>query len=140
MLHIQLLAIPLVIFAILDYVWFTFFMKDYAIQQLYPILLVEGDKIQARMGWAVTAYVLMAIISLFFLYPQVVRSETLTEALGYGFLLGICVFGIFDGTNGALMKVYPATFIFIDTLWGGALYTVAAYAYWVFKTTTDQSS
>lgn len=37
------------------------------------------------------------------------------------FLLGACVYGIYEGTNYAILRGWPPYLFFADTLWGGVL-------------------
>ena len=37
------------------------------------------------------------------------------------FLLGACVYGIYEGTNYAVFRGWPPYLFFVDTLWGGIL-------------------
>uniref|UniRef100_A0A6C0HYP7 DUF2177 family protein n=1 Tax=viral metagenome TaxID=1070528 RepID=A0A6C0HYP7_9ZZZZ len=37
------------------------------------------------------------------------------------FLLGACVYGIYEGTNYAILRGWPPYLFFADTLWGGIL-------------------
>ena len=37
------------------------------------------------------------------------------------FLLGACVYGIYEGTNYAVFRGWPIYLFFMDTLWGGIL-------------------
>ena len=37
------------------------------------------------------------------------------------FLIGLCVYGIYEGTNYAIFKGWPLYLFFMDTLWGGLL-------------------
>jgi uncharacterized membrane protein len=37
------------------------------------------------------------------------------------FLVGACVYGIYEGTNYAILRGWPLYLFFADTLWGGIL-------------------
>lgn len=37
------------------------------------------------------------------------------------FLLGVCVYGIYEGTNYAILNGWPPYLFVVDTLWGGTL-------------------
>jgi uncharacterized membrane protein len=37
------------------------------------------------------------------------------------FLIGLCVYGIYEGTNYAILNDWPPYLFFADTLWGGLL-------------------
>lgn len=115
-----------VLFAIMDGVWFTFFMNDFAISKIAPILNLEENLLSVRFFEAFMAYALMVISAVFFLDSKTSISKNYFESFMWGALLGICIFGVFDFTNGALMKTYPLSFIIVDTLWGGFMYGIAA--------------
>ena len=44
-----------------------------------------------------------------------------------GFLLGFCIYGVFDGTTIALFDAYPWSVAWMDTLWGGVLFMTVTY-------------
>lgn len=37
------------------------------------------------------------------------------------FLIGACVYGIYEGTNYAIFRGWPLYLFFVDTVWGGVL-------------------
>ena len=37
------------------------------------------------------------------------------------FLLGLCVYGVYEGTNYAVLRDWPLYMVVVDTLWGGIL-------------------
>lgn len=115
-------AASALLFAVMDSVWFAIFMKQFAIDKLQPILRMENGKLAAHMPSVFFAYLLMVVIAVVFLVPKVVGSTAIPVAFAYGFIMGICVFGIFDFTNAALLRPYPFSFLVADVLWGGFMY------------------
>ena len=49
---------------------------------------------------------------------------TLPENNSDAFLLGFCVYAVYDYTNLATLKNYSATFAMMDSLWGGTLFVI----------------
>ena len=45
------------------------------------------------------------------------------------FLLGVCIYGIFDLTNKAIFKKWNWESVAIDTLWGGCLYSISLFIF-----------
>jgi uncharacterized membrane protein len=45
------------------------------------------------------------------------------------FLLGFCIYGIFDLTNKAIFKNWNWDSVIIDTLWGGCLYSISIFIF-----------
>ena len=113
----------LILFLVLDWIWFSLFMKAFAKEQLVGFLRFSGDNIDVNMIAAGAAYLCMALSVSVFLAPQL-SNASFSKALGYSFLMGLIIFGIFDFTNLALFKSYPMKFVIADVLWGCFLYSV----------------
>jgi len=43
------------------------------------------------------------------------------------FILGFCVYGIYEGTNYAMFKKWPMQIALMDTIWGGILFALTTY-------------
>ena len=43
------------------------------------------------------------------------------------FLLGLCIYGIYEGTNYATLERWPLYLFVVDTLWGGILISLTTY-------------
>ena len=85
--------ISLTLFLVLDWIWFSLFMKQFAKDQLKGFLRFSGDNIDVNIFAAAAAYICMAISVSVFLSPYI-TGESLIKSLGYSFLLGFIVFGI----------------------------------------------
>lgn len=46
------------------------------------------------------------------------------------FLLGICVYGVYEATNYATLTNWPLYMVFMDTLWGGILFAITTKIYY----------
>jgi len=61
---------------------------------------------------------------LFVLYYFILREKkTPFEA----FLLGLCVYGVFETTNASIFKNWDIRIVLMDTLWGGVLFFLTTY-------------
>jgi uncharacterized membrane protein len=78
---------------------------------------IQGSEMVLNVQAAVFTYVLMAILINYFIISQ---KKSVLDA----FILGFCVYGIFDFTNLAIFKNYTLKAAIIDTLWGGILFAV----------------
>ena len=45
------------------------------------------------------------------------------------FILGICIYGVFETTNLAIFKNWNIQIAIIDTIWGGLLFLITTYLY-----------
>jgi hypothetical protein len=43
------------------------------------------------------------------------------------FLLGMCIYGIYEGTNYATLEKWPLYLFIADTIWGGILISLTTY-------------
>ena len=75
------------------------------------------EKIQGPMKFrllpAIMVYVYLTILVYKFIQYKVSDRDV--------FLLGLCVYGIYEGTNYAILNGWPPYLFFVDTLWGGIL-------------------
>jgi len=82
---------------------------------------IQSSELKLNVGGAVGAYILMIIVLYkFILYER--RSPM------DAFLLGVCIYGVFDFTNYAIFKDYkmiPAGLV--DMIWGGILFYSVTY-------------
>ena len=61
-------------------------------------------------------YVLMVIALVVFVYPLANGNPWRAALLGG--LMGLLLFGVFEGTNAAIIKDWPWRMILVDTAWG----------------------
>jgi uncharacterized membrane protein len=78
---------------------------------------IQGSKLVVNMPPAIFTYILMAIILNYFIISA---NKLAFDA----FILGFCVYGIFDFTNLAIFKNYTLKTAIMDTLWGAILFYV----------------
>ena len=84
-----------------------------------PLFKNQIEKVQQspfRMNYfgAILAYVLL----IFGLYWFIIKEN---KGLIDAFLLGIIIYGVYEGTTKALLKKWDYKTMIIDTLWGGIL-------------------
>jgi len=50
------------------------------------------------------------------------------------FLLGLVIYGVFEGTNYAIFKKWSLNLAILDTIWGGSLFAMTTYlTYWLTR-------
>ena len=102
---------------ILDFLWLYLYMID-----KYKIMInkIQGSKINANIKSAAGAYILMIVV-----LANIIIKYNLTYL--DTFILGFCLYGVYDLTCGALFKNWDFHLAFLDMLWGGIVYTTALY-------------
>jgi uncharacterized membrane protein len=85
-------------------------------------LNIQKSPLKVRYSSALTAYALLSLLLYYFILKP---NRPIRDA----FLLGVCVYGVYDTTTYALLKEYPLYLACIDTLWGGILFAMVTYVY-----------
>jgi len=83
---------------------------------------IQKSPLNIRYPSALACYLLLSVV----LYTFILRPK---RSLQEAFLLGICVYGVYDATTYALLKEYPLSMALMDTLWGGILFVMVTYVY-----------
>ena len=79
-----------------------------------------GKKMELRLIGGVLTYIcLVALLNVFIFNDN--------RGVKDAFLMGICVYGVYETTNYAIIDKWLKTSVVIDTLWGGILFAVTTY-------------
>lgn len=81
---------------------------------------IQGEKMKLNAYGAIVVYVLM----LFVLYKFIIMQR---RAPSDAFLLGFCIYGVFDFTNIAIFKNYKYFPAVVDMIWGGILFYITTW-------------
>ena len=84
---------------------------------------IQGSPLKVRYESAAACYVFMVFILYYFIIS---KKRPVLDA----FLLGICVYGVYDTTTYALLTDYPLRVAITDILWGGILFASTTYIYY----------
>ena len=102
--------ISVVVFVVLDMIYI--YINKTAFENL--VASIQRTVIKVNMWGAILTYVLL-VGGLFYFIIR--RNRPIEEA----FMLGILVYGVYEGTNYALFKRWSPTLAVMDTIWGGTL-------------------
>jgi uncharacterized membrane protein len=97
---------------VLDFVWIGLVSGG---QFKKMIETIQSGAMRVRPLGAFVAYA--AIIALFYTFKD---DLTILKA----FLLGLCTYAIYDGTNYALFSGWDMKTALVDSLWGGGLFVL----------------
>ena len=78
---------------------------------------IQKNDMKLNIYGAIGAYMLMKLA----LYKFIIMDR---KSPNDAFLLGICIYGVFDFTNYAIFKNYSMLIGLLDMLWGGILYYI----------------
>jgi uncharacterized membrane protein len=117
----QILTVAFVMLS-MDAVWLTANAAFH--RQVFAT--IQGSPLQARLGPAVAAYVLM-IAGVWFFAVQPSGANWLAAA-GRGAAIGAVMYGVYDMTNLATLTKYPLRYAITDMIWGTFLCAAVASA------------
>ena len=108
---ISLLLITL-IFIILDLFWFS-----WSVERIYKptFSAIQGSPLDLRIAGGLVAWFLLAVGIKYFVLTD---GDTSISTFYRGALLGLVIYGVYNGTNYATFTKYPIETCIYDTLWG----------------------
>lgn len=104
------------ILILIDFVYLNVMKNYFQIQ----IKNIQGSSIKINFLGAMLCYILLIIAINYFIIKD---KKSVSDA----FLLGIIIYGVYEGTNYSLFKNWSILTVFIDTLWGGLLFATTTY-------------
>ncbi len=88
---------------------------------------IQKEDMKIDMYGVIGSYILLVLV----LYKFIIMER---RSPSDAFILGLCVYGVFDFTNIAIFKNYKWIPAIVDTLWGGILfYTVTYITYKILR-------
>lgn len=101
---------------LIDSIYLTY-VGNYFNNQIQSI---QSSPLKLNLRGALIAYIFLSIGLNYFI---VQRREPWYNA----FLLGIVIYGVYEGTNYAILKNWSIYTVILDTLWGGILFGLVTY-------------
>ncbi len=102
-----------VILLLLDFIFISMMRPIFEIQ----VADVQRVALQVRPLGGILCYILLVLG----LYYFIVREH---RPIFDAFLLGLVIYGVYEGTTYALFKRWQLRTVIIDTLWGGILFVL----------------
>ena len=90
------------------------------------ILSIQGSALQMNIYGAILCYACLVLGLNYFILNA---KKGIMDA----FILGIVIYGVYEGTNLAILKKWPTYVVVMDTLWGGTLFALTTYIIQNFK-------
>jgi len=112
-------------FLALDGIWLGLVMSGFYKAQLAPIARMSGGGFAPNWPAALVVYLLLGAGLALFAVP---RAGSAASAAGYGALLGLIVYGVYDFTNFSTLRQYPFVLAMVDLSWGVTASAICAAA------------
>lgn len=86
---------------------------------------IQGKKLTLNVGAAVVTYLAMILVLNVFILQQPKIPENKKYMLAW--VLGLCVYLVFDGTNLAIFQAWTWKALILDSIWGSLLFLVTTF-------------
>ncbi len=117
----KVFAIVLPIFLLIDLLWLGVVMNDFYSHELGELARRQGTALAPRWGAAVLVYLLIPGGLVLFVRPLLGVNATTWQAIGWGALYGLILYGVYDLTNLAVLEKWTVRMTFADIAWGCVL-------------------
>lgn len=116
-----------VLFLAIDMVWLLWLGRGFYVAEIGPLLREAPN-----MGAAGAFYFLYVTGLMIMVIWPAHQSQSVSQALLYGAVIGLMAYGTYDLTNLAVLKGFTAKIAIIDMVWGTVLTgTVSALTVWI---------
>jgi len=110
------IAVITVVLLVLDFIYLTINRNTFEVQ----VADVQRVALQMRPLGGILCYILLVIG----LYYFIIREH---RPVFDAFLLGLVIYGVYEGTTYALFKKWKLNIMIMDTLWGGILFALTTF-------------
>lgn len=115
------------LYVTIDMIWLGFVMQNFYNTQFGSLKRAAFGLDGMAAGLVVWAMLTLGI--LIFILPQ---AKSMQEAVWYGALYGMIVYGTYDLTNYATLVHWPLELLFVDWAWGCTVNAImAGIMYWI---------
>jgi uncharacterized membrane protein len=120
-LNMKVFLILVPIFLAIDLFWLGIIMSGFYKSELGLLARRTGEDL-APIWWAAfLVYILIPLGIVLFALPRVPQDGSVASALGWGFIYGIILYGVYDFTNYSLVDKWPLRMTLVDIIWGGVI-------------------
>src|SRR5438477_13176099 len=109
--------ITTIVFCTGDLLWIYAVMNSYLVPRIAHLMSIAESGYAINYSAAFIAYILLTIGLCWFVLMPCIKMPYITIFLN-GLLFGLCVYGVYDCTNYAILKNWPLSFACIDVAWG----------------------
>ncbi len=110
----------IIILPIIDFIY----LKSISAHFSQQILDVQNSPMTFRLVPAILCYIaLIFALNYFILNTNNSKQQKILNA----FLLGLCIYAVYEMTNYTLLEKWSLKTVIIDTLWGGILFALTTF-------------
>lgn len=122
-MNFQTIFISSFILLFLDYIYITTNINYFSL--LYKS--IQNSPLKVKYNGAILCYCLLILAVNYFILED--DKKNLKDS----FILGLCIYGIYELTNYATFNKWPIYMVILDSIWGGILFSLTVYLTRRFK-------
>ena len=115
-----------------DVIWLGHIMKDFIVRSFWDLIVVENGSAQINLGVGLGAWAVIVVMILIFVTKSW-YAHSASSALGYGAILWLCLYAVYDLTNLTFLKNYSVSFAVVDIVWGGVICALVSLSMYLFS-------
>jgi uncharacterized membrane protein len=124
---LKLYILVALVFLAIDLTWLGVLMAKFYKAELGPLARRAGEAMAPIWWAAILVYVLIPLGVVLFVLPRIAPDSPAFAALGWGFVYGVILYGVYDLTNYSLIDRWPWRLTLVDLAWGGFICAVTSY-------------
>ena len=110
------IIVPALIMLFLDFIYLSITSNFYK----NLIENIQKEKFKIKLIPTIFCYIFLV----FSLYYFILKDK---RKVFDAFILGVCIYAVFELTNFAIFNKWNIQAVFLDTIWGGILFTLTTY-------------
>jgi uncharacterized membrane protein len=131
MSYLKLLLIVAPVVLAVDLLWLGVVMKPFYDSQIGELARRSGAALAPRWPAALGVYLLIPAGIVLFVRPHLGPQATAGQALVWGAVYGLVVYGVYDLTNRAVLERWPLVLTLVDIAWGCTLCGLGGWVLWL---------
>ena len=110
-------TVTTILFFIGDIVWLYCVMNRFFVPHIKHLMNSSNNGIVINYLSALLAYMLISsALSIFVVVTHM--QDSLSSIFVHGAFLGLCLYGVYELTNYAILHNWPLSFLIVDIVWG----------------------
>lgn len=114
-----------IVYLFLDAIWLLVLSKNIYTQEIGGMMRMSNGSLDANIPAVIFVYIVLIAGLVLFVIPKAHGNSW--DALGWGSLFGLIVYGTYDFTNLAILSQWTLKISIIDTLWGMCVCGVTSF-------------
>ena len=122
---IKEIIIVALLMIIIDAMYISIIGKDY----IGMIEKIQKKKIKMNSYGVFISYFFLVLGLYYFVIKDLKLKKKNNQYLIDAFMLGLVIYGVYEGTSYALIEDWYEKYLLVDTIWGGILFALVSYIY-----------